>query len=216
MNRTSLRVPVLVAALALALTAARPAHAQVELLARPALLKVNWFGPFAITPNDTARFVYTNLGADAVRIEWAFTNAETGDLVCGNFGNPVEVKAGRGAIWEYQQTLSFDANGQPTETRICDGKPTVSDELYFDSKLRHELVAWIFIQHSSQRGFTNAVDLPTVQLYNSLLVPAVQVGGDATTPPDGTRSMTFGRTFEVIHANPTAPTEFPKALLPRQ
>ncbi|HYM22722.1 MAG TPA: hypothetical protein VEU08_05930 [Vicinamibacterales bacterium] len=109
-----------------------------------------------------------------LRVPVLVANAETGDLVCGNFGKPVEVKAGHGAIWEYQQTLSFDANGQPTETRICDGQPTVSDELYFDSKLRHELVAWIFIEHSNQRGFTNAVDLPTVQLYNSMLVPAVQ------------------------------------------
>ena len=52
----------------------------------------------------------------------------------------------------------------------------------------------------------NAVDLPTVRLYNSAMIIA-------PTDNQPTRSMTVGRTLEVIHANPTAPTEFPKALL---
>ena len=184
------------------------AAAQSSLLAsKTPLLKVNWFGPFGISPNDTARFVYTNLGADNVRIEWAFTNAETGELVCGNFGKPVTVKMGTGAIWEYSQTLSVDVyTGQVTETRNCDGQREVTDELYFDKQLRHELVAWIFIVHENARGMANAVDLPTVQLYNSAMIIA-------PTDNQPTRSLTFGRTIEVIHANPTAPTEFPKALL---
>ena len=114
--------------------------AQSSLLARPALLKVNWFGPFGITPNDTARFVYTNLGSDEVQVEWAFTNAETGELVCGNFGKPSRVAAGKGAIWEYEQTLSFGSNGEVIETRICDAFRHVTDEVYFDGKRRHERV----------------------------------------------------------------------------
>jgi hypothetical protein len=56
----------------------------------------------------------------------------------------------------------------------------------------------------------NAVDLPTVQLYNSTMII-----GPLDSNGEPQRSMTFGRTLEVIHANPTAPTEFPKALLPR-
>ena len=184
--------------------ALRPAVVQAQgssLLLLPAVLKINWFGPFAITPNDTARFVYTNLGSDPVRIEWAFTNAETGDLVCGNFGKPVQVGVGMGAIWDYSQTLAIDANGGITETRHCDGQDVLSDELYFDKTLRHELVAWIFISHSSVRGLRNAVDLPTVQLFNSMMMA------------DGNRSSTFGRTLNVIHANPTAPTELPRFML---
>jgi len=212
MRRSTFRIPVVALTIALVCaTVLGPtrAAAQSSLLLVPAVLKVNWFGPFGISPNDTARFVYSNLGADTVRIEWAFTNAETGELVCGNFGKPVSIQPSHGAIWEYSQTLTVDAyTGQVTETRNCDGKAEVTDELYFDAKLRHELVAWIFIQHSDKRGLNNAVDLPTVQLYNSAMI----IGPvDSNGAPS--RSMTFGRTLEVIHANPTAPTEFPRALL---
>jgi hypothetical protein len=188
------------------------AAAQSTLLGRPALLKVNWFGPFGLSPNDTVRFVYTNLGLDNVQIEWAFTNAETGELVCGNFGKPANVMAGKGAIWDYAQTLSVDpTTGKVTETRICDNTPVVTDEVYFDSTLRHELVAWIFILHQDARGLRNAVDLPTVQLFNSMVVAR-----PANLPPDPEKSPTFGRTIAVIYPNPTAPTEFPRALLPPQ
>ena len=187
------------------LLAVSPASAQSSLLSRLPLVKVNWFGPFGISPNDTARFVYTNLGADTTRIEWAFTNAETGELVCGNFGKPQTVMAGMGAIWDYSQTLSVDPyTGQVTETRNCDGQREVTDELYFDAELRHELVAWIFIRHENLKGVANAVDLPTVQLYNSM----VMMNSDGQPM----RAMSFGRTMVIIHANPTAPADYPKAL----
>jgi hypothetical protein len=215
-----LRVPVVAVALALAgatFLFSSTAAAQSTLFGRPALLKVNWFGPFGLSPNDTVRFVYTNLGLDNVQIEWAFTNAETGELVCGNFGKPASVMAGKGAIWDYSQTLSVDpATGEVTETRICDNNRVVTDEVYFDSKLRHELVAWIFILHQDARGMKNAVDLPAVQLFNSMMLDPTMcpAAPGAYAPP--CRSMTFGRTLAVIQANPTAPTEFPKALLPQQ
>jgi hypothetical protein len=178
--------------------------AQSALLGRRSLLTVKWFGPFAITPNDTARFNYTNLGSQAVRIEWAFTNALTGDQVCGNFGKPTLVQAGQGAIWDYSQTIATDpATGKVVETRHCDGQDVVSDELYFDATSRHGLVAWIFISHLSEQGMRTAVDLPTVELFNSM----VMRGQDG----EPLRSMTFGRAFAVIEANPVAPAEFPRS-----
>src|SRR5262249_26657315 len=106
------------------------------------LLKINWFGPFAISPNDTADFFYSNLGSDTVHITWAFTNSETGELVCGNIGKPVEVLPGKGAEWKYSQTLTVDAStGQTIETRNCDGQRLVTDEVYFDKDFRHNLNA---------------------------------------------------------------------------
>jgi hypothetical protein len=189
------------------------ASAQSSLLGHPELLTVAWYGPFGISPNDTARFVYSNLGADSVRIEWAFTNAETGELVCGNFGRPVLIGLNKGAIWDYQQTLSVDpATGKLTETRICDKQAFVTDELYFDAKRRHELVAWIFIQHASQLGMRDAVDLPAVQLFDSMVLPGC-TNSPGNFPPDPCRSPTFGRTLSFIQANPTAPPTFPKSLI---
>lgn len=189
------------------------ASAQSSLLSRPELLTVQWYGPFGISPNDTARFVYSNLGTDPVHVEWAFTNAETGELVCGNFGRPVLIGLNKGAIWDYQQTLSVDpATGKVTETRICDSKSEVTDELYFDSKLRHELNAWIFIQHSSPVGVKNAVDLPSVQLFDSMVMAGCTTP-PSNLPPGPCRSLTFGRTLTFIQANPTAPATFPKALI---
>src|SRR6266542_2935069 len=87
---------------------------------------IQWFGPYAITPNDTTRFNYTNFGADAVLIEWAFSNAISGELL--------------------------------------------------------------------------AVDLPSIEIFNSMLVMG----------PDGQlmRSMAFGRTLEVLYPNPVAPTSW--------
>src|SRR5215831_16978092 len=147
MMRSLRRFAVLAAASASAMLMVVPAaNAQVTqptLVDHPELLTVAWFGPFGISPNDTARFVYSNLGADSVLIEWAFTNAETGELVCGNFGKPQPIAMSAGAIWDYQQTLSVDpTTGRVTETRICNGQGRVTDELYFDATLRHELVAW--------------------------------------------------------------------------
>lgn len=220
MTRSILRVPFLMLTLSLiGVTFLLPptAAAQSSLLSRPALLKVYWFGPFGISSNDTARFNYTNLGADPVMIEWAFTNALTGELVCGNFGKPQKVGVGKGAIWDYQQTLSIDpATGKVTETRICDNQSQVTDELYFDATLRHDLVAWIFIQHESPRGVRNAVDLPAVQLFDSMVLPASACRSAGNFPPDPCRSATFGRTTTFIQANPAAPTEFPRALLGAQ
>lgn len=215
MPRIVLRVLALAVSIFVAmLMTASGAWAQSTLLARPDLLTVVWFGPFGISPNDTARFAYSNLGDGSVRIEWAFTNAETGELVCGNFGRPVTIAMKAGAIWDYQQLLSIDpATGKASETRICDKQSEVTDELYFDATLRHELVAWIFIQHDSPAGMKNAVDLPTVQLFDSMRQAGCTSSQPGTLPPDPCRSPTFGRTMTFIQANPIAPTTFPRALL---
>jgi len=213
MRRSVSGISGLAVALGLCVITLCPAPASAQGLLLPAVQKVNWFGPFGISPNDTARFVYTNLGADTVQIQWAFTNAESGELVCGNFGKPVAVAPGQGRIWDYSQTLTVDVyTGQTIETRNCDGASETTDELYFDAKRRHELVGWIFIQHSSRRGLNNAVDLPTVEIFNSLLLPAVDEAGRPDPSGKLVPSMTFGRTLDVIHANPTAPAELPKAL----
>ena len=221
MMRSLRRLAILAAAttsmVLMAVPAANAQSAQITqstLLDHPELLTVAWYGPFGISPNDTARFVYSNLGADSVLIEWAFTNAETGELVCGNFGRPQQVAMGTGAKWDYQQTLSVDpTTGKVTETRICNGQGQVTDELYFDATLRHELVAWIFIQHSNQRGVKNAVDLPAVQLFDSALQAGCTMPPPGAVSPGPCRSPTFGRTMTFIQANPIAPTTFPKALL---
>jgi hypothetical protein len=217
MMRSLRRLAILAAATASAVLMAVPtanAQSAPTLLGHPELLTVAWYGPFGISPNDTARFVYSNLGADSVLIEWAFTNAETGELVCTNFGKPQQIAVKAGAIWDYQQTLSVDpTTGNVTETRICNGQGQVSDELYFDATLRHELVAWIFIQHASQAGMKNAVDLPAVQLFDSALQPGCSLPPPGTFPPNPCRSVTYGRTLTFIQANPIAPTTFPKALI---
>src|SRR5262245_65888586 len=63
---------------------------------------IHWFGPYAITPNDTTRFNYTNLGSDLVWINWEFSNALSGEPVCGNFGkDPTPVPPGKGATWDF-------------------------------------------------------------------------------------------------------------------
>jgi hypothetical protein len=160
-------------------------------LSRPTLLSIKWFGPFALTPNDTVRFNYTNLGGDTVKVEWALTNALTGETVCANFGTPAEVKAGAGIIWDYSQTLELvpepNDSGEQIyqETRNCAGETETEEpgEVYFDHTLRHGLVGWIFILHANEMAMRRAVDLPTIELFNSMVMK------------DGTRSMTFGRTF---------------------
>jgi len=53
-----------------------------------------------------------------------------------------------------------------------------------------------FIQHLTAHVERLAVDLPTLEIFNSMLMP------------DGGRSMSFGRTLNVIHANPTAPADY--------
>src|SRR6185503_8624575 len=101
-----------------------------------------------------------------------------------------------------------DASGK--ETRHCGGKDIPSDEIYFDTFGRHVLVGWIIMRHADARAQKLAVDLPSIELYNSMTMscPGGGASGDATLPPDPCRSMTFGRTFAVIYANPTAPTDF--------
>lgn len=156
---------------------------------------IRWFGPYGITPNDTARFNYTNLGVEAVRIEWAFTGAETGELVCGNIGKPTTVAPGKGTHWDYSQTIDPVTK---QEVAHCDGDRVfhiAPGETYFDAQNRHGLVSWIFIEHATRRGERLAVDLPTVEVFNSMVMP------------DGSKSMTFGRLMDVIHANPTAPPD---------
>jgi hypothetical protein len=66
---------------------------------------------------------------------------------------------------------------------------------YYDATNRHGLLAWILIQHT-RRGKRLAVDLPTVEVFNSM------------TMADGQESMTFGRIVQVIQANPVAPADF--------
>ena len=204
MKRSIVRVSLLVLTLA---CAGGVLMAQGDILiglSRPAaaLSSINWLGPFALTPNDTVRFNYWNGGSDAVLIRWQLSNGETGEQVCGDLRQVTKVGPGQGAHWDYSQTL--DANGK--ETRHCGGEDIPSDEIYFDSTRRHQLVGWIIMQHASARAQKLAVDLPTIELFDSMLVPAVQTG--EFDPPAPIRSATFGRTFAVIHANPTAPSDF--------
>ena len=156
---------------------------------------VKWFGPAAISPNDTFQFNYTNLGVDPVMVEWALSNAETGESVCDNFGKPSRVEPGKGIIWVYSQPI---ING--VEKPTCYGGRLGHDleegESYFDANFRHGLLGWIFIQHLTARGERLAVDLPTIEIFNSMIMP------------EGGRSMTFGRTLNIIHANPTAPADY--------
>jgi len=161
---------------------------------------IQWFGPYAITPNDTTRFNYTNFGADAVLIEWAFSNAISGELVCGNFGKPVRVEAGKGAIWDFSQTIDSAGNEVPHCEGGTRGQDSDPGDRYFDATNRHQMVAWIFIKHTTPRGEKLAVDLPSIEIFNSMLVMG----------PDGQlmRSMAFGRTLEVLYPNPVAPTSW--------
>lgn len=158
-------------------------------LSRP---KVNWFGPVAISPNDTFQFNYMNQGVDPVLIEWALSNAETGEPVCDNFGKPSRVEPGKGIVWLYSQPI-IDGVERPQCYGGRLGHELEEGESYFDANLRHGLLGWTFIQHLTARGEKLAVDLPTLEIFNSMIMP------------DGSRSMTFGRTLNVIHANPTAP-----------
>ena len=177
------------AAIAIGGATVRAQNVPITTLVHPT---VTWFGPYAITANDTTRFNYSNLGPDAVLIEWAFTNALTGEMVCGNIGKPTMIGAGKGAIWDYSQHID-PVTGQ--EMPQCDGSQVVRiepGETYFDKTGRHGLLAWIFVQHT-QRGLRRAVDLPTVEVFNSM------------TPPDGTRPAGFGEIIAVLHANPSAP-----------
>ena len=212
MKRMSVRISLAVLGLALVAVAAvrtMPVLAQTDsgpssfafTRQQAPLTNINWMGPFALTKNDTVLFNYWNGGSAPVRISWQLSNAETGEAVCGDLREITTVGAGKGVSWPYSQTI--DASG--LETRHCGGKDIPSDEIYFDKFGRHQLVGWIIMRHADARAHKLAVDLPSIELYNSMLVPAVQTG-DA--PPDPNRSMTFGRTFAVIYANPTAPTDF--------
>jgi hypothetical protein len=163
------------------------------------LTNINWLGPFALTKNDTVLFNYWNGGSAPVAISWQLSNAETGEAVCGDLSQITVIGAGKGTSWPYSQTI--DANG--VETRHCGGKDVVSDEIYFDAFGRHSLVAWIIMRHADARAHKLAVDLPSIELYNSMLMPPPA----DFDPPAPIRSMTFGRTFAVIYANPTAPTD---------
>jgi hypothetical protein len=132
---------------------------------------------------------------DTVRIEWAFTNALTGELVCANVGRPAVIERGKGAIWDYSQTI--DPTG--LEVAHCDGDRVHAiepGETYFDSFNRHGLNAWLFIEHATPSGQKLAVDLPTVEVFNSMIMS------------DGSRSSSFGRIIAVLHANPAAPTVY--------
>jgi hypothetical protein len=165
-----------------------------------------WFGPLAITPSDTARFNYTNLGTDTVRILWAFTNSLTGEVVCSNAGKPAMVMPGEGAVWDYSQTI--EPSGE--EIRHCEagvGAEIEPDEKYFDGKHRHGLLAWILITHANAAALRRAVDLPNVELFDSMRM--MDIDGRMMESP------TFGRTFAVFDANPVAPTNYqiPKTML---
>jgi len=163
------------------------------------LTNINWLGPFALTKNDTVLFNYWNGGSAPVQISWQLSNAETGEAVCGDLRQITTVDANRGVSWPYSQTI--DENGN--ETRHCGGKDIPSDEIYFDRFGRHGLVAWIIMRHADARAHKLAVDLPSIELYNSMTMPAPA----DFDPPAPIRSATFGRTFAVIYANPTAPTD---------
>ena len=175
------------------------AQAAVTTLSKP---KIFWFGPAAISPNDTFQFNYTNLGVDPVLIEWAFSSSTTGELVCGNFGKPTRVEPGRGAEWKYAQPIVDGVERPYCENGDLRGGGVLEEgESYFNSDRRHGLVSWLFVQHTTARGEKLAVDLSTLELFNSMLMP------------DGSRAATFGRTMQVIHANPTAPTDYQLKLL---
>ena len=78
---------------------------------------MRWFGPFAITKNDTARFNYWNGGNDDVRVQWRFSDALTGESLCDNFGKPTMVAAGKGAFWDINETINSDGH----EVVNCEG-----------------------------------------------------------------------------------------------
>ena len=164
---------------------------------RPNLVTTKWFGPFGITPNDTARFNYSNLGTDSTSILWAFTNAQTGEIVCSNIGKPTMVRPGTGVQWDYSQTV--EPNG---EVRHCDdgvGAEIEPGETYFDATNRHQLLAWLFITHLNAQAMRRAVDLPDLELFDSF---------KAKLPGGPAQGSTFGRTLAVIDANPVAPLDW--------
>jgi len=198
-TRPALLVLALVLSGAVFLKSAAPAAQSTDALITvehaASLTTIHWFGAFAITPHDTVRLNYANLGSDPVRISWALTNAEEDELVCGDLKRQTEVMPGHGLHWDYSQTLETNSDGTVIETRHCGGEAIRSDELYFDLQSRHQLLAWTFVEHLNKRAMKTAVDLSTVELFNSMIMP------------DGMRTMTFGRTFAFIGANPTAPPD---------
>lgn len=155
------------------------------------LVTIQWFGPFATTQFDTARFNYTNSGKAPVRIVWAFTNALSGEQICSNFGKPTLIEPGKGAIWDFMQR--FDEKGN--EIANCGEGPVEPEpgETYFDRQGRHQMIAWIFIQHMSQDALRQAVDLASLEIFERVDDPV---------------SMTPGRTLQTILKNPAAPADY--------
>ena len=60
------------------------------------------------------------MGSDAVRVEWAFTNAETGG--CVRYSGAILIGMNKGAIWVTSRHSVDPATGKLAETRICDAR----------------------------------------------------------------------------------------------
>jgi hypothetical protein len=140
--------------------------ARLQAFTLTELGKLTWYGPVGITRGQTALFNYTNFAAEGtlpVHVEWAFSDALTGELIVGNFGKPRTVAAMKGLDWY----LSGD--------EALAGR---------DQKRRH-VVGWLMVTYDNKKARSQGVDLANIEVLSSeTMATQVVVHANPIAPGD--------------------------------
>ncbi len=129
------------------------------------LQALTWYGPVGLTRGQTALFHYSNFAAEGtapVQVEWAFSDAMTGELIVGNFGKPRPVAAMSGVTWD------------------LDG-----DKVVLGDSMRRQLVGWLKVTHANKRSLRRAVNLSDIEVVDSATMrTTAMVMANPTAPGD--------------------------------
>ena len=124
------------------------AFSLIELMSR------SWYGQIGITGDQQAVFIYSNFappGAPPVQVEWAFSDARTGEVLLGDYGKPTRVEPMTGIRWELDGAMVAPPG------------------------MRRQLIGWLQVTHANKRALARAVDLASVQIVDAMTMQTKEI-----------------------------------------